>query len=244
MGKNLISQKRGRGTSVYKARSFRYAGKAGHRQYAEEEKNGMIKGEVQDIIHSAGHYAPLARIKYADKKEALAIAPFGMRVGEEVFAGKTAEIKDGNTIPLSQIPEGTLIFNIESAPGDGGKFVRSSGCFARLLSRTPTTVKVMLPSKREHTFRADCRATVGVIAGGGRVDKPMLKAGLASMKAKARGKHYPKVSGLAMNAVSHPFGGTSSHHKGIPLIARRFAPAGAKAGSLRPKRTGRRKSKS
>ena len=235
MGKNLISQKRGKG-SIYKSRGFRYIGKVKH----QPEKPGGITGKVTDIVHSSGHYAPIAKINY-DGRENLEIATFGLRVGDEISSGTNAEIKDGNVLPLANIPEGTLIFNIESLPGDGGKFVRTSGCFARLLSKTSGNVKVLLPSKKEHSFHPNCRATLGVVAGGGRPEKPILKAGTMAKKKTARGKLYPSTSALSMNAVAHPFGGSSSAHKGKPTIARKHAPAGAKVGMIRPKRSGRGK---
>jgi len=237
MGKNLTSQKRGKGSSTYKSHSFRYIGTVKHHKQSE---NAKITGKVIDIVHSSGHYAPIAKINY-DGEEALEIAPFGLRVGDEVSSGAKAEIKDGNILPLGSIPEGTLIFNIESLPGDGGKFVRTSGGSARVLSKTRSHVRVMLPSKKEHSFTLNCRATLGVVAGGGRPEKPLLKAGIMAKKRAARGKLYPSTGALAMNAVSHPFGGSSSSHKGRPLIARKNAPAGAKVGMIRPKRTGRGK---
>lgn len=236
MGKNITAQKRGKGTSVYRAPSFRYVGVVKHRSLSSKESLGRIR----DIVHSTGHYAPILKVSYADGVDSLEIAPFGVKVGDEVRVGAGVDVKDGNVLPLRSIPEGAFIFNIESMPGDGGKFVRSSGSFARVVEKTSDTVKVMLPSKQERTFSADCRATIGVIAGGGRGDKPLLKAGLRSMKRGARGKLYPITSALSMNAVAHPFGGSSSAAKNGPLIARRFAPPGAKVGSLRPRRTGRR----
>ena len=241
MGKNLIAQKRGKGSSVYKARSFRYAGKVAHRRYSEEERNGMVEGKVMDLIHSSGHYAPIAKTAYDDKTKALEIAQLGVKVGDKISAGKKAEIKNGNTLPLSEIPEGYLVCNIESIPGDGGKFVRSSGGFARVVGKHPDRIAVMLPSKKEHSFNPACRAKIGTIAGGGRTEKPILKAGIMSKRKAARGKLYPRTSALSMNAVAHPFGGTSSSHKGKPTIARKHAPAGAKVGMLRPRQSGRGK---
>ncbi len=237
MGKNLISQKRGKGTSVYKAHSFKYVGEVKHHPALTQK----VDGKIIDLVHSAGHYAPIAKVSYADGSESLQLAPHGVKVGDIISTGPSSEVKDGNTLPLTEIPDGTLIYNIELLPGDGGKLVRSSGGFARVTAHNGDKVHVVLPSKREKVFEADCRATVGVIAGGGRPDKPLLTAGNAFKKAGARGKLYPRTSAVAMNAVSHPFGGSSSSTKGRPLIARRHAPAGAKVGALRPKRTGRGK---
>jgi large subunit ribosomal protein L2 len=240
MGKNLISQRRGKGTSTFRSHGFRYVGVVKHHAYSEEEKTGKITGTVTDIVHSAGHYAPVAQVDYG-KEKALEIAPFGIKVGDTLNAGTNAEVKDGNIMPLSSIPEGTFIFNIESMPGDGGKFVRSSGSFARLLTKSDKKVTVMLPSKKEHTFSPLCRATIGIISGGGRTEKPMLKAGLMAMKRGAKGRAYPSTSALSMNSVAHPFGGSSSSAKNGPMIARKNAPAGAKVGSIRPRRTGRKR---
>ena len=241
MGKNLISQKRGKGSSVYKAKSFKYAGKVSHRRYSEEERNGMVEGEVIDIIHSSGHYAPLVKAVYKDKTNSLEIAQLGVRMGDKISSGKKAEVKNGNTLPLSEIPEGQLVCNIESIPGDGGKFVRSSGGFARVVGKQSDKVTIMLPSKKEHSFNPACRAKIGIIAGGGRKEKPILKAGIMSKRKAARGKLYPRTSALSMNSVSHPFGGSSSAHKGKPTIARKHAPAGAKVGMIRPRQSGRGK---
>ncbi|MBI2664751.1 50S ribosomal protein L2 [Candidatus Woesearchaeota archaeon] len=232
MGKNITSQKRGKG-SIYKAPSFRYVGEVKHPALAE------MTGKVTDIVHSQGHSAPIAKINY-NGNHLLGIAPYGMRVGDEVSAGQNAPLKDGNTLPLSKIPEGALIFNIESLPGDGGKFVRTTGGFARVLSKERMEVKVMLPSKKERSFHPQCRATIGVIAGGGRTEKPFMKAGEMSKKRAARGKLYPHTSAQSMNAVAHPFGGSSTN-KGRPTIARKHAPPGAKVGMIRPRQSGRGK---
>lgn len=241
MGKNVISQKRGKGSSTYRSRSFRYLGRVAHRTYSDGERNSIVKGRVIDILHSPGHYAPVAKVVYEDKIKSLELAPLAIKVGDHMTAGKNAEIKDGNTLPLSHIPEGTLVYNIEALPGDGGKFVRTTGGFARIVAKHSDRITILLPSKKEHSFNPACRAKIGIIAGGGRPEKPMLKAGIMSKKMAARGKLYPRTSALSMNAVSHPYGGSSSAHKGKPTIARRHAPAGAKAGMIRPKRSGRGK---
>ncbi len=240
MGKNLIQQKRGKGSPTYRAPSFRYIGEVKHRKYDESEKN-LVKGKIRDIVHSAGHYAPIAKVLFENKEEVLMIAPQNIRQGDEIFSGRNAEIKYGNTLPLGIMPEGTVIYNIESNPGDGGKFCRSSGTSAKILSKTPGKIIVMLPSKKQHVFNPECRATIGIVAGDGRGEKPLLKAGNAHYKWKARNKLYPRVSALAMNAVDHPYGGTRSSKKGKVTIARRNAPPGAKVGLLRPRRTGRRR---
>jgi large subunit ribosomal protein L2 len=100
---------------------------------------------------------------------------------------------------------------------------------------------VTFPSKKTKTLSPDCRATIGVVAGGGRTEKPLVKAGNMYRKRKAKNHRYPKVCGTSMNAVAHPFGGSSSGTKGRPMNARRFASPGEKVGKLRAKRTGKKR---
>jgi large subunit ribosomal protein L2 len=221
----------------YRAPSFNYVGAARHRKLDHE----VVAGVVSDIVHCPGHYAPLCVIKFQNGEQSFMISPEGLRVGDFVKAGNSAPIEVGNTVALRNIPEGTLVCNIENAPGDGGKFVRSSGGSAKVLARTEKTVKIMMPSRREKDFNPDSRATIGVVAGGGRVEKPFAKAGTRHFAKKARNKLYPNVSGVSMNAVDHPYGGKSSHHKGRPTIAPKYAPAGRKVGKIRPRRTGYRR---
>ncbi len=238
MGKNIIQQARGKGGPTYRAPSFRYVGLIAH----PKEQMGKMSGTVVELVHCAGHSAPLAHIKYENGETCYMAAPEGIKVGDKVENnGENADL--GNTMALGHIPEGTLIFNIESVPGDGGKFARAGGTAARILSKSEKNVLVQLPSKKQKSFDIKCRANIGVIAGGGRLDKPLLKAGVAYYKYKARNKLWPIVCGVSMNAVDHPYGGKSSHHKGRPTIARRNAPPGAKVGKVRPRQTGRKKGK-
>jgi len=234
MGKNLIQQARGKGTPTYLAPSFRYAGKALH-FLATEETLGMIT----ELVHCPGHSAPLVRMKFGSSL-ALSIAPEGVRVGEMVKA-HTTEIALGNSVILKDIPEGTFIYNVEATPGDGGKFVRASGTFAKVLSRTEKGVLVEMPSKKTKTFSNKCLASIGIVAGGGRVEKPFLKAGRRFYKQMARNKKYPDISGGAQNAVDHPFGNKRSSRKGHAVPASRHAPPGRKVGMIAARRSGRKK---
>lgn len=241
MGKNLIQQRRGRGTSTYTANSHRYKGRIRHRVYDEVEKTGIIKGKIVDLIHCPGHSAPLARVKYENGEEILIAAPIGIFVNQEIQSGAGAEIKDGNTLPLKSIPEGTNVFNIELKPGDGGKFIRASGGFAKVIGRIKDKILVRFPSKKQKEFDLDCRATIGIIAGGGRGDKPFVKAGKRHHAMRARGKLYPLTSGVAMNAVDHPFGSGRGRHIGKPTVPPRHAPPGRKVGLIKARKTGRGK---
>ncbi len=239
MGKRIIQQRRGRGTGTYRSPSFRFKGKVSHLPFAST-------GIVVDLIHCAGHSAPLMVIEYETEEQVLAFASQGTSVGDEVSIGLNANedfsnLSTGSVFALSEIPEGTLIHNIEGRPGDGGKFVRGSGAFAKVLSKTDKGVRVKLPSKKEKVFLAGCRAAIGVVAGSGRVEKPFLKAGNKFHRMKARNKLYPKVCGISMNAVDHPFGSGSSHSKGRPTLSPRSAPPGRKVGKIAPRRTGRKR---
>ncbi len=234
MGKQLIQQRRGRGTPTYRSPSHRFAGAVKH---CHIETNGKIT----DIIHCAGHSAPLMEVAYPNGEKGLAFAPEGIKVGDEISIGQSTEVKMGNVMALRDVPEGTLIHNIELNPYDGGKLVRASGSFARVISKTEEAVRVELPSKKEKLFFPGCRAGIGVLAGSGRIEKPFLKAGTHYHKMRARNKLYPHVCGVSMNAVDHPFGGKCSHVKGRPTQSPRSAPPGRKVGKIAPRRTGRRK---
>src|SRR3989344_842385 len=211
MGKQLIQQRRGRGTKTFTSPSFRFKGEVKHPSFAAE-------GMILDFVHCAGHTAPLMEVKYENGAKALTFAPEGVKTGDHIMIGGSVAGM-GNVLLLKDIPEGTLIHNVELSPGDGGKLVRSSGVFAKIISKTEDTVRVLLPSHKEKELQADCRAAIGILAGSGRLEKPFLKAGTRYWKMHARNKNYPKVCGVSMNAVAHPFGGKCSHVKGRPTQA-------------------------
>ncbi|MBL7100869.1 MAG: 50S ribosomal protein L2 [Nanoarchaeota archaeon] len=241
MGKRIITQRRGRGTFTYKSFSHRYKGAIKHRKYDEVEKSSIVKGKVIDLIHCPGHSAPLAKIKYDNGEDILTSAPLNMKVNDVIASGAKAPLKTGNTLPLRSIPEGTNVYNIESNPGDGGKFVKVSGGIATVISQMSDKTIVKLPSKKQKIFNSDCRATVGAIAGSGKKDKPMAKAGKNYHAMRARNKLYPRTSGVAMNAVDHPFGSGRGRHVGKPKTPPRGAPPGRNVGLIRSRRTGRKK---
>ena len=238
MGKNLIQQKRGKGSPRYRAPSFRYKGKT---NFARYEEGKVVSAYITDILHSSGHSAPLMELKYSNGETGLLQAPEGIKLGDKIEMGKDVELKGGNILPLKSIPEGTPIYNIESNPGDGGKFVRSSGAFAKIITKMQDGIVVQLPSSKRRTFLPECKAAIGIVAGSGRTEKPFLKAGNKFYAMKAKNKLWPIVSGTSMNSVSHPFGGSSSHAKGIPTQSSRNDPPGRKVGKIAPKRTGRHK---
>ncbi len=237
MGKSLIQQKRGKGGPRYRAPSFRYKGSAHYDIYNPAEVSGAL---VTEFVHCAGHSAPLLELEHADGKKSLLPASEGLKIGDEVMFGGS-QILAGNILALKDIPAGIPIFNIEAQPGDGGKFVRCSGVFAKIITKLDNGAIVLLPSSKRKVFNLECRATIGIVAGSGRKDKPFLKAGRKFYAMRAKNKLYPIVCGTSMNSVNHPFGGKSSHAKGIPTQSSRNAPPGRKVGKIAPKRTGRRK---
>jgi len=241
MGKRIISRRRGRGTTTYRAPSHRYYGEISYRTYDDTEKNSVVYGKVTDLLSCPGHSAPLAKVMYDTKEEILLSAPLHVKVGDIVASGSAAAVQAGNVVPLKNLPEGTFIFNIECKPGDGGKLVRTAGSFAQVVGKVDDRVIVILPSKKQKTLSDKCRATVGVIAGDGAQEKPFMKAGNRMHKMQATNRLYPRTSGVAMNAVDHPFGSGRGRHPGKPKTPPRWAPAGRNVGLIHARRTGRRR---
>ncbi|MFP4005869.1 MAG: 50S ribosomal protein L2 [Candidatus Hadarchaeia archaeon] len=234
MGKRIRAQRAGRGTSKYRATSGG-KGKAELPPMDEE----VLEAEVVDIMHDPGRSAPVAKVRYSDGQERLVLAPEGIRIGDTIACGISAPVKAGNTLPLGEIPEGAPVHNIEGRPGKGGEFARASGAQAIIMAHDVGQTVVRLPSDEIRSFDPKCRATVGIVAGGGRGEKPFVKAGNRALKMKGKGKTYPRVSGVAMNAVDHPFGSGRGRHAGRPRTVSRDAPPGQKVGLISAKRTGK-----
>jgi len=237
MGKRLIQQRRGRNKTKFNAPSHRYKGKIKYIYDLKKKKEGVI----EDIKHDSGRSAPLAEIRFKDNSKTFIIAPEGSKVGDKIkISNKKDDVRAGNILNIGSIPEGGPIFNIELNPGDGGKLVRSGGSSATVVSHYKTKTVVQLPSGRFKTLDSKCKATIGVVAGGGRKDKPFLKAGKKYIAMRRRGRQYPIVRGVAMNPVSHPHGGGGHQHVGKPATVKRGASPGRKVGSIAAKRTGRK----
>lgn len=138
------------------------------------------------------------------------------------------------------MPEGTIVCNVEGKAGDRGAFARSSGNYATVISHGDDgKSRIKLPSGIKKTVPSTCRAMVGIVAGGGRLDKPLLKAGRAYHKYKVKRNCWPKVRGVAMNPVEHPHGGGNHQHIGHASTVCRSAPPGQKVGLIAARRTGR-----
>lgn len=232
MGKRIIQQARGHGSLTYRVRKKAYRYRI---EYPTINIQG--KGKVVELLNSPAHSAPLVKV-LVDKTTFYNPACKNIIEGQEIEIGKAAN--EGDIARLKDIAIGTQIFNIEARPGDGGRFVRTSGLSAVVSKKTAGNVAILLPSKKEVWLDENCRATTGIIAGSGRKEKPIVKAGKKHYMMKARNKLWPRTSAVKMNAIDHPFG--SGRGKRIKSkIAKRNAPPGRKVGLLRPRRTGRRK---
>jgi large subunit ribosomal protein L2 len=235
MGKRIMSQNRGKGTPTYRAPSHRFKANLEHiKTYGEE----TISGTITEVVHDTARNAPIVRVKFDNGDSKLILAPEGVGVGDRISYGIAAEIKPGNTLPLGLIPEGCPLCNIESNPGDGGCFARSSGVYAIVVAHEEKRTVVQLPSGEMKWLNPKCRATIGVVAGGGRPDKPFVKAGAKWYKMAGKATKWPVVRGVAMNAVDHPFGGGGRQHPGRPKTVSRGTPPGRKVGSIAARRTG------
>ena len=202
-----------------------------------------MKGKIVDIVDCVGHSAPIAMVEFEDGERTFTIACDRMYVGQEISSGFKSDAEKGNTLPLKNIPEGTIIYNIEGHPGDLGKYVKTAGGSARVDNKSDKRVLVRMPSKKNKAFHPDCRATIGIVAGAGRVDKPILKAGKKHYMMKAKNKLYPKTSAGAMNATDHPFGsgrGGPTFGGKSSSIAPKNSPPGRRVGMLRAKKSGRK----
>ncbi len=242
MGKLLRQQRRGKGSPAYKCPSHRYKAELSHRTYNDAEKYSAVRGEVMEFVDDPGRSAVLAFVRFEDGDKRHILAAEGMAVGDRIDSGAKAALGLGNVIPLSQIPDGAFIYNIELHPGDGGKLVRAPGAYATVVSREKDHVFVKLPSRKVVVLEAGCRAHLGIVCGGGRLELPLMKAGANFYKKHAQNRKWPVNRGVHMCAYSHPFGG-KQHHKGRSSCTSRGAPPGRKVGNIAASSMGRRKAR-
>ncbi len=198
-----------------------------------------VEGEIVDIVHDPARSAPLAKVKLEDGECRHIIAPGGLSTGDTIKCGISAPIESGNRLRLAEIPEGVPVHSVETKPDEGGKLVRASGVYATIKLHDLNKTVIKLPSGKTKELNPKCKATVGVVAGSGRKEKPFVKAGNKYKAKKARGKKYPITSAVSMNAVDHPFGGST--RPGKPKTTKATAPPGQKVGSFGAKSTGKKK---
>lgn len=224
MGKRIIARARGKGGPRYRAPSHRYLCKV-------EYYTGKGEGVVEDILDDPGRSALVMLVKI-DGKKIYQIAHEGAYVGQVIkYDG---EIANGNVVELGKIPEGTKVFGIESYPGSGPKYCRSSGSFAIVVGKTENRVTVQFSSGKQKVLDARCRATIGVPSNSGREEKPWVKVGKKYIALHARGKLFPRTAAVVMNPVDHPWGGKRKRPRPSKTVSR-HAPPGAKVGSISPK---------
>ena len=201
----IVIKKRSGGRNSYGRVTVRHRG-GGARRYIrmvdfKREKYG-IPAKVAAIEYDPNRTARLALLNYADGEKRYIVAPLDLKVGDTVMSGPTAEIRSGNSLPISNIPVGTLIHNIEMKPGKGGQMVRSAGGAAQLLAKEGDFAQIRMPSGEVRLIHQVCYATIGQV---GNLDHGNVKLG------KAGRKRYlgirPTVRGTAMSPRDHPHGG-------------------------------------
>ena len=161
-----------------------------------------IPAKVAAIEYDPNRTARIALLNYADGEKRYILAPVGVKVGDVIMAGPTAEIRPGNSLPISSIPVGTMVHNIELKEGKGGQLVRSAGTAAQLLAKEGDYAQIRMPSGEVRMVRQVCYATIGQV---GNLDHSNIKLGKAGRK-----RHMgirPAVRGTAMSPRDHPHGG-------------------------------------
>lgn len=238
MGKRILQRRRGKAGIQFRAPS---KGKVAPVRYPKIGVESEGNATVTAILDERGRSAPLAQLRLDGERYTYLPAVAGMSVGQQVSLGPSAHVHDGNVMPLSKVPEGTRVCNIELRPGDGGRLVRASGTSAVLFSKANGRAIVKLPSGKNILVSDGCRATIGEVAGGGRMEKPFLTAGARHHAMRAAGRVYPRMRGIAMAVVYHPFGGGRHQHPGKSTSTSRNAPPGRKVGLIAPRKTGRKR---
>mmetsp|Transcript_7909 Transcript_7909/g.11907 ORF Transcript_7909/g.11907 Transcript_7909/m.11907 type:complete len:256 (+) Transcript_7909:45-812(+) len=244
MGKIILSQRKGK-IGVYKRSNKKNIGSTSYRNYDILEKKASILGFVENLVISKSSHKPVAIIRFENRflKKTfyeLFVAVEGIYIGQYISCGIKSKLNLGNVVPVGHVLPGLFVSNIEEKPGDCGSLAKSSGAFAGILNHNSSlvTTKIRLPSKNTKTVSSLCRATIGIVAGSGRVDKPLLKAGASFFKFKNSRKKYYRVRGVAQNPVDHPHGGGNHQHIGFPsTISKRSSP-GQKVGLIGARKTG------
>jgi large subunit ribosomal protein L2 len=192
--------------------TMRYIGGGHKRKYRiidfKRNKDG-VSAVVDSIQYDPNRTANIALLKYEDDEKRYILAPNGLQVGQKVLSGSGIDPEIGNSLPLAEIPLGTLVHNIELHPGQGGIMARSAGTYAQLTSREGRYVTLKLPSGETRMVLTTCRATVGIV---GNTDHNLEKSGKAG-RSRWMGRR-PRVRGVAMNPVDHPMGGGEGRASG------------------------------
>ncbi|MCI4337558.1 MAG: 50S ribosomal protein L2 [Thermoplasmata archaeon] len=230
MGKRVGSRRRGAGTGAWTSPSHRHHG-------AVYLPSPSITGDatIVAIAQAPGRSAPVVDLKTDDGQSLRLIAAEGIATGDKVSLHGT-RVERGSVLSLGQVPDGTLISNIEVNPFDGGRLVRAAGASATVIAHTEREVTIQLPSGAFKQLLATCRAQIGSVAGGGRGERPFIKAGKKVHASHALARAPFKVRGVAMNPVNHPHGGGAHQHVGRPSTVAPGTWPGAKVGRFSPQK--------
>ncbi|MCA9671279.1 MAG: 50S ribosomal protein L2 [Myxococcales bacterium] len=208
----LRGKKRSGGRNSYGRITSRFRGGGHKRRYRVVDfrrHKVSVPATVAAIQYDPNRSAHIALLHYADGEKAYILAPAKLKVGDEVVSSRSADIKPGNSLPLRNIPQGTVIHNVELKIGGGAQMVRSAGCGAQLLAKEGDWAQVRLPSGEVRRVHLDCRATVGQVGNGQHSNIPHGKAG----RTRWLGRR-PHNRGVTMNPVDHPMGGGEGRSSG------------------------------
>jgi len=192
--------------------TLRHRGGGAKRRYRiidfKRGKNDAV-GTVERLEYDPNRTAFIALIKYEDGEQSYILAPQRLKAGDKVVAGEKVDVKPGNTMPMKNMPVGTIIHNIEMKPGKGGQMARAAGTYAQLVGRDAGYALLRLSSGEVRMVRADCRATVGAVSNPDQQNIVIAKAGRNRWLG-----HRPSVRGVAMNPIDHPHGGGEGRTSG------------------------------
>ena len=200
----IVKKKKNAGRNSYGKITVRHHGGGNKQKYRliDFKRNEEGTAKVIGVEYDPNRTAYIALLENEAGKKSYIVAPVGLTDGDVVTAGADADIKPGNVLPISQIPVGTIIHNIELNPGKGAQLVRSAGAFAQLMAKENGTAQVRLPSGEVRIIRLECKATIGQV---GNIEHETIKLGKAG-KTRHKGIR-PTVRGSVMNPCDHPHGG-------------------------------------
>ena len=200
----IVIKKKNAGRNSYGKITVRHRGGGNKQKYRiiDFKRADNTSGKVIGIEYDPNRTSYIALIENEAGEKSYIIAPVGLRDGDVVSSGETADIKPGNTLPIANIPTGTFIHNIELYPGKGAQLARSAGVMAQLISKDGGIAQVRLPSGEVRIIRLDCKATIGQV---GNFEHNTIKVGKAG-KTRHKGIR-PTVRGSVMNPCDHPHGG-------------------------------------
>ena len=200
----IVTKKKNSGRNSYGRITVRHRGGGNKVKYRiiDFKRQSESPATVLGVEYDPNRSAYIALLQNEEGAKSYIIAPVGLTDGDKVYSGADADIKPGNTLPINNIPVGTLIHNVELYPGKGAQLVRSAGVFAQLIAKENGVAQVRLPSGEVRIVRLDCKATIGQV---GNIEHDTVKVGKAG-KTRHKGIR-PTVRGSVMNPCDHPHGG-------------------------------------